>query len=309
VVEWDVVHAATGPLPPAAPAAAAFFDARERWAARRPGEPSVLDEDLALAFLGHAGIGPELCLGISRMLQIAQAGGDDDTGYTIAQVVGVHAWHAPHVGAGVFDRLRAERPLSVGPGPGVHVEVLNWGAVARAVHPQTHKRFTVPSPFPHLPSTPQELLRSYLDIVGVQPADAYAVEVTEDGPRDLHGTGTAGMFTTRTNVGEKQPSADGEMRRRLTGGSDVVIVHRDRERYAAGRERWAAYERDVLQASLATGTGVRRPVEKEEWLERLPGPARGLIKSVAWVADFVEGDPSGSPFDKIPPHRYCWPPA
>lgn len=309
VVEWDIVHAADTPLPPAAPPTAAFFQANERWVARGVGEPSVLDEDLALAYLGHAGLGPEQCLGISRLLQIGQAGGGEgETSYTLAKVTGVHAWHVAGLADGVFDRLRAARPIAVGPVPGVRVEVLNWSAIAAAVHPQTHKRFTVPSPFPHLPSTPQELLRSHLQIVGVRPADSYAAEVTEDEPRDLTGVGSAGFMTTRTNVGEEQPCADGKARRRLTGGSRVVVVYRDREEYAAGRERWAAYERDVLEASLANGTGVRRPVEQLDWVERLPGPARGLLKSAAWVADFIDGD-GDDPFADIPPHRYCWPPS
>ena len=39
VVEWDVVHAATSPLPPADPPADAYFDARQTWVARATGEP------------------------------------------------------------------------------------------------------------------------------------------------------------------------------------------------------------------------------------------------------------------------------
>ena len=56
VVEWDIVHAATAPLPPADAPADVYFDAEATWVARRIGEPSILDEDLALAYLiagGH----------------------------------------------------------------------------------------------------------------------------------------------------------------------------------------------------------------------------------------------------------------
>ena len=50
-----------------------------------------------------------------------------------------------------------------GPPEGVHIEVLNWRAVAAAVHPKINHPPPVPSPFPYLPATPQELLRAYLD--------------------------------------------------------------------------------------------------------------------------------------------------
>ena len=70
VVEWDVVHAATAALPPADLPADVFFDARATWVARAIGEPRPLDEDLALAYLMQAGIGPERTLGIARHTQI-----------------------------------------------------------------------------------------------------------------------------------------------------------------------------------------------------------------------------------------------
>lgn len=66
MVEWDIVHAATETLPPAATAPAAVaFAGTDHWVARAVGEPSVLDEDLALAYLAQAGIGPEQCLGVA----------------------------------------------------------------------------------------------------------------------------------------------------------------------------------------------------------------------------------------------------
>jgi hypothetical protein len=309
VVEWDVVHTAGGPLPPAPPATWVAFDARERWAARRTGEPSVLDEDLALAYLSAAGLGPERCLGISRTLAVAQAsGGETDTSYIVSHVTGVLAWHPAGSGDGALERLRAARPIEAGPVDGVRVTVLNWREVARAVHPQSHRRFPVPSPFPYLPSTPQELLRSHLEIVGIRPEDCYGVQVTEDLPRDLTGVGTKGPMTTRTTVGEQQPCADGKDRPRLTGGSRVIVVHRDRPVYEEGRERWRAYERDVLQARLDALTGVRRPVRAENFEERLPGPIRKAWKTAEWVGDLVDGFGHDDPTEDLPAHRYCWPP-
>jgi hypothetical protein len=306
VVEWDIVHAVAD-LPQAAPATAAFFDADERWVARRAGEPAVLDEDLALEYLARAGVGPELCLGIARSLEIATHGGGEGTSnHTITRVTGVHAFHPSGLGVGVFEELRAERPHAAAPADGVHAEVLNWRAIARAVHPETHRRYTIPSPFPWLPSTPQELLRAYVDVVGLRPTDSYGAQVTEDHARDINATYRKGVVTVTTNRGEKQPSADGEERPRLTGGSCVVLVYRDRPEYAEGRARWAAYERDVLQAALSHGTDVRAPVVGPDFLQR--GALGRIIHAAEEIHAFVEGIPD-DPFEDIPPYRYCWPPA
>ena len=310
VVEWDVVHAAPAGLTPAAPAAAAFFAADDLWVLRRDGEPAVLDEDLALAYLGRAGVGPERCLGIARSLDISQRGegGGDGGGqsYTVSQVTGVLAFHPDGLAGRTFDELRAQRPLPAPPVVGVHAEVLNWLAVARAVHPDTHRLNVIPSPFPYLPSTPQELLRAYLEIVGVRPDDSYSAQVTEDDPRDLSGRTQKGVFTVTSNRGDEQPCADGELRPRLTGGARVAIVYRDRPEYAEGRARWAAYERDVLQAALSHGTDVRGPVHGPDFFER--GALGRFIGATNAVYEFVEGY-GDDPFEKIPPYRYCWPPA
>ena len=308
VVEWDVVHAAPDGLAQAAPATAAFFEADELWALRRDGDPAVLDEDLALGYLERAGIGPEQCLGIARSLDIAQRGGGDEgsQSYTVSQVTGVHAFHPDGLGGSVFDELRRERPLAAPAAAGVYTEVLNWHAVARAVHPETHRRHLVPSPFPHLPSTPQELLRAYLEVVGVRPDDSSSAQVTEDDARDLTGVSRKGLMTLSTNRGEDQPCADGELRPRLAGGTRVVVVYRDRAEYEEGRARWASYERDVLQAALSHGTNVRGPVHGPDFFER--GALGKVIGAAGAVHEFVEGY-GDDPFEKIPPYRYCWPPA
>lgn len=304
VVEWDIVHA-PGDLPQAAPAAAAFFEADERWVARRDGEPAVLDEDLALEYLAKAGVGPEDCLGISRSLEIAHRGAEGST-HTIARVTGVHVFHPAHLGTGAFESLRAGRPLTAAPPPDVRTEVLNWRAIARAVRPESHRRDPIPSPFPHLPGTPQELLRAYVEVVGLRPGDSFGAQVTEDQARDISGVSRRGIVTMSTNRGEKQPCADGEERPRLTGGSRVVVTYRNRPEYAEGRERWAAYERDVLEAALAHGTDVRGPIAGPDFLER---GALGRVANVAGeIYEFIEGV-GDDPFDDIPPYRYCWPPS
>jgi hypothetical protein len=304
-VEWDVVHTTAKGLAPAAPPVATWFAGDETWIARRPGEPSVYDEDLALAYLTRAGIGPEQTLGISRFITIHQTGQEDGSS-TASYVTGMHAWHPPGLGAGVAENLNAARPLADGPVDGVCVEVLNWAGIRKAVHPEVHRRFASPSPFPYLPSTPQELLRAYLDIVGLDPADVYAAAVTEDAPKDLNGVTRKRGMTITTNRGEQQPCADGQQHPRLTGGARIVVTYRDRPSYAEGRARFGAYERDVLQSALSLGA-ERRPVEAQNVVDRMPGVARKLFKTAEFVSNVIEGE-SNDVFDRLAPHRYCWPP-
>ena len=49
------------------PIVATSFAADDHWVAKRLGEPSVLDEELALAYCVGAGIGPEQCAGLARI--------------------------------------------------------------------------------------------------------------------------------------------------------------------------------------------------------------------------------------------------
>lgn len=326
VVEWEIVdepgpaaevagaagapgtagapHATHPASPPTAPLpVATSFHARDRWVARRIGEPSLIDEELALAFCLEAGIGPERCLGLARVAEFRELRGTDEDGIrTLVQ--GVVAIHPPEA-SGAFARMRAAAPLPLPPDlaqqAGVHVELLNWEGVARAVHLKVHHPPPAPSPFPYLPATPQELLRAYLEVVGVQPFDCYAAAATVDRARPLI---QGGMFTT--NMGPKQPCADGEERMRTRGCELVAIVYRDRPDYAAGRERWAAYERDVLQARLGNGLRRRPPLElPEEGFDGIPKllrPAARVGAAIDALTDWEWG------VESPPAYRYCWPP-
>ncbi|KAA1427971.1 hypothetical protein [Nocardioides antri] len=307
VVEWEVVHAAAPGLPAAAPAAVAGFSARDRWAARRPGEPSILDEDLGLEYLRAADLGPEQSLGIARLVDVdAGSGGSGESGggspYVVIGVTGLVVLHPPGLAEGVGQRLQQQRPLQVLPAPGVHIAVLNWGDVRRVVAPHPDRRFLVPSPFPYLPSTGAELLESYLGVVGVRPRDCYSAQVTLDQPSNIIGGG-GHVVTTGA---EAEVAADGQSRKRFRGGSRVVVVYRDAPDYAAGRERWAAYERDVLQASLAHRVAVREPVDKQSALDR--GVLGKLVRTAEVVGTFVDGEDYTDPFGDVPRYRYCWPP-
>lgn len=319
-VEWDVVHAATGPLPPTSPPAATHLDDTERWVARASGAPSVLDEDLGVAVLAAAGVGPERCTGIARSVGSVSGGGGDENsgghGYVMIHVEGVDLLHPADARADVEaarNRLRQTGPaaLPFGAPAGVHVEVLNWRTIDKAVrHGGSGVAPSVPSPFPYLPSTPQELLAAYLDIVGVNPFDTYGASVTEDQPRDIQWVRRKGVATVSTD-GQSQPCVDGQSRARLGGGRLVVVTYRDRPAYVEGRQRWDAYQTDVLQARLGQGTGARRPVEAMS-MGSLPSGFRrlaGAVEKVADAVDHVVGEGSGNThFDRIAPHRYCWPP-
>ncbi len=303
VVEWEVVHAATPGLPAAPPAFGAVFHARQRWAARRTGEPSILDEDLGLDYLRTADLGPEQCLGVARITEVEAASGSSDGGgetYVVIAVTGLLVLHPSHLGAGVAAQMEAQKPLQVLPAPDVHIAILNWGDLRRVVAPHPDKRFLVPSPFPYLPSTGAELLESYLAVVGVRPSDCYSAQVTLDQPSNILG-GSAHFMTTSA---ESEVAADGESRKRFRGGSRVVVAYRDSPEYAAGRDRWAAYERDVLQASLSNRIVVREALDKLSALDR--GVLGKLIRGAERVDSFVEG--YDEPFRDLPYYRYCWPP-
>ena len=301
-VEWDIVHTESPSLAPAASPGSAFFPASHTWVKRDSGEPSILDEDVALMFLREAGVQPEQCCGIARVLRTknVNTGDGGEVGRTISQVVGVQVFAT--LPGDVLGDLASRTPLEwPGPWAETHIEVLDWGVIADRVRPDTGAEPPVPSPFPHLPSTPQELLRTYLEIVGVNPADSFSAQVTEDDARDLNRVSESKFFTKTSDAGDKLPSVDGKSRRRLHGGSRVVLAYRDRPEYAEGRARWAAYQREVLQTTLEAA--VRRPVESLLH-GSLPSTLRRAISATEKALDFILVEDSS----QLPPHRYCWPP-
>ncbi len=308
MVEWEVVHAATTALPAAPTPDSTWFDGEEHWVARGIGAPSVVDEELVTHWFANAGIGPDQSLGMARELAIDQHGGDEGSSMVVwSHVTGVRAFHAAGADAGTqaLAGLRSARPvaLPVGPPEGVHLEVLDLTAISKAVQPRRHHPPEVPSPFPYLPSSPQEVLAAYLEVVGLNPADSYGVQITHDKGHDIMGHSSAGFGGVSTNRGPAQPSADGKARPRLVGPGCVVLAYRDRPDYAAGRERFVAYMREAWQGDLRNGTGIHRPVAD---------PDDGLSRGMARLARFAEkvdrvvGQDGWEPNDN--PHRYCWPP-
>ena len=113
VVEWDIVHSPGAA--PGVPLAATSFVAEEHWVARRPGEPSVLDEDLALRSVWRPGSARSAARDSPGSPSSARSRGssDGETGGDIVTIVrGIVALH-PARGLGCIERLRAAAPISL----------------------------------------------------------------------------------------------------------------------------------------------------------------------------------------------------
>jgi hypothetical protein len=317
VVEWDVVHKPTPTLPPAAPPGRVRFEGEARWVSRRKGDPAVLDEDLALAWMAAAGIDPGRCLGIAREVVMQGADGwlggsdvSDDSSDVYARVQGVSVIHA----AGAAPPPTGVLEVPFEGVAGTHVEVLNWAAVARVGHPRPQRPPEAPSPFPYLPSTPQEVLVAYLEIVGVTPADCFGAAVTIDRFTECREVlnireEQISMAHLKWTDAIKQPCADGTYRRRLHGGSRVVISYRDSHAYAEGRQRWFDCQRNVLFARLQLKTDARRPIgDAYDDLGRVGGALRRIEKidnAVERISSLRSNDPAYKRFrDQA---RYCMP--
>jgi hypothetical protein len=148
--------------------------------------------------------------------------------------------------------LQAEAPLSID-APPFHVEILDWEAVAAWVAPSRYTAPRIPSPLPHLPSTYEELLTAYLEVVGVRSEDCYGAQVTRAGTSsDLADLSLAGAGKNIRGYPDLIHTAQ-----------ILVIAYRDSAEYEAGRERWRAYQDEVLHARLDHLTGERQTLDTE----------------------------------------------
>lgn len=315
VVEWEITHASLEPLTPIeAMPDIVWFDGTETWVARAAGDPSVLDEDLVLALSATTGLAPEQSLGIARLVTTDVHAGTEAAPTVRAVVRGVALFHRNQTARGPIEEFQRLRwmILPPGPPPGVHVEVLNWRAVTEAVHRNERELPEIPSRFPYLPSTPQELLSAYLEVVGVWPGDCWSAQTTRDQPGTLlssrHHGGDDGGWDDRV-AGVELPCADGVLRQRVHGTTLVVVAYRDRPAYVEGRERWEAYQREVLHADLRLETGAWRPVQDglHPGVPKLLKGAAKAFDSVEKVANWEDHLTFREGVD-FKPHRYCWPP-
>jgi hypothetical protein len=163
------------------------------------------------------------------------------------------------------EEMMAEAPLALAARPVLpfHLEILDWEAVAAWVAPDRNGPPRCPSPLPHLPSSWQELMTAYLEVVGVRPEDAYGVQVTR--ADTVRGLADLSLASARKNLraAPELPSADGTARRRLQAAEHVVLAYRDRAEYQDGRARWRTYQEEVLRARLDHRSDVRAALETE----------------------------------------------
>ncbi|MCB0966504.1 MAG: hypothetical protein KDB37_06675 [Ilumatobacter sp.] len=303
VVEWEVIHEPNAGLAPGGSVERATLSAWDHWVRRSKGDPAVVDEELGVALLELAGLRADRCLGVARAVAMRSVGGGDEgSGEMVGCVEGVHVLAAAPVAAAIDGLIEAAPvDLPVHGRDGAFVEVLGWSDVASVVHPQPQRTHVIPSPCPYLPSTPQELLVMYLEVVGVRAADCYSAEVTIDGTFELVGVGRYGLGGS--NSGGEEMCADGEVRRRLRGATHVVIAYDDRPEYEAGRERWRRYQDEVLQTQLELQTGARRPI--------LPAGSAGLenplMRSAARAVEAFETLLMYGETQVPPDFRYCQP--
>lgn len=183
---------------------------------------------------------------------------------------------------------------------GTVCDVLHWDRIARAVHPVRQQRAPLPSPFPYLPLTPQEMIRSYIEIVGLDPADCWSTQVTHGRAFDMMGRTSMKAGIRRTGGGPDLPCADGKPRKRMSGGEHLVFTYEDSPVYAAGRERFDRWMRTELQAELRRTLGIMEPVPKPA------GRLERAFDRAADVYEFITWEPGMEGLKDFP--RYCWPP-
>jgi hypothetical protein len=259
-LEWEIAHQPGTLAPATAEILTTGFKRDDHWVARRPGEPSVADEEVAGALIARARVEPEDCYGLHRLMQVRGRDSEDASKSWTPRIEGVLLFSRPHASiAQAQQQLTAEAPLSLSGPPPFRLEILDWEAVAAWVSPNRNGPQRTPSPLPHLPSTWQELLVSYLQIVGVRSEDCYGVQITRTADRSIADLSTASM-RQNFRAAPKVPSADGKDRQRLHVAEHLVIAYRDRSEYGAGRARWRAYQHEVLRARLDHLSGERPPI-------------------------------------------------
>jgi hypothetical protein len=245
-IEWEIAHRAD-------PGAAQHtvhvtaFPREAHVAARRPGEPSVLDEDVAGELARRANLQPEDSYGLTRLLQIRGIEFDNGTSWS-AEVEGVLQFTRTSL-EDAQRAMAAEAPLATFNSP-FHLEILDWEAVAAYNAPFRYGDARIPAPLPHLPTDFHELLTMYLEVVGLRPEDCFGVQATR---------GKEGILADLSLASFRQNfNAD---KSRFHATEHLVLTYRDSEAYREGRARWAAYQAEILKARLDhLSDGVRTPI-------------------------------------------------
>src|SRR4051794_4249795 len=245
-VEWEIAHR-PNPRGAAHTVHVTAFPRQAHVAARRPGEPSVLDQDVAGELARRANLQPEDSYGLTRLLQIRGINFDDGSSWG-AEIEGVLQFTRTSL-EDAQRAMAAEAPLARLDSP-FQLEILDWEAVAAYNSPFRYGPARIPAPLPHLPTDFHELLTAYIEVVGLRPEDCYGVQATRT---------TEGMLADLSLASfRKNWNTD---KARCHAAEHLVLTYRDSEGYREGRARWAAYQADVLKARLDhLSGGVRPPI-------------------------------------------------
>ena len=157
-LESAVVHRAPAGAATRLPQWSAFDADTNRWSREPTASHRCSTRTMAIAALTATGPAPQHCLAHQPRYP---NGEDQRLGRRIGRRrSGVRAGYGC-AGADAARDASATNAVDVALGgqPGVHVEVMNWSAVAQAVHPRPQRGPEIPSPFPYLPATPDELPR------------------------------------------------------------------------------------------------------------------------------------------------------
>ena len=268
--------------PPAAPLPAYRSGARStrtnRWSREPTASHRCSTRTWPIAALTATGLGPQHCLGISRDIRMEKISGwvgesgDGDPVY--ARGYGCAGADTAH------DAARNElgrRPA--GRATRHHVEVMNWSAVAQAVHPRPQRGPEIPhrSRFPPPERTARRLSADRRDRPGrllCSVGDHRRVLRHGSAHDEKHRSGQSRR--PQTHRRRRVALRGWQARRRYHGTTHIVVAYLDRPEYVVGRDRWARYQSEVLHARLSLRTGARRPVGDGSTLDKVVNAIDGV---------------------------------
>ena len=253
-VEWEIAHA-PGALAPAADDVLITAFAREdHWVARRVGEPSVLDEDVAGTLCARAGLEPEDCFGLPRLLQIRGSDSEAEGKIWQAHVDGALVFSRPSEAVTrAHEQLMGEAPLALAARPVLPFYSrdprLGVGRRVGLARPQRAAARPVAAAAPpeHVAGADDRLPRGRRGARrGLLRRAGHARRHGEGHRRPLDGEHAQELPLGAEAAERRRHGPRGASRPREI----VVVAYRDRAEYQEGRARWGEYQDEVLRAKL-----------------------------------------------------------
>jgi hypothetical protein len=214
----------------------------QRWIDRPKSLPFPYDEEVVALLASRVGIDPATCMGISRLLEWGAYPSAPE------RMVGVQPVGAQLVTVGRRPPLASVAPVPFGEGQSlpahVRVELLRWTPISLAIQPVWTQPPQPMTAYPQLPQSPEELLTTYLAIVGVMPEDTYGVSVSVVEQQ-------SGFLNAGSVHADRGQTA-----------SMIALVYRDTPTYAEGRGRFERYRREQLKVPLDVPRGAVGRLER-----------------------------------------------